>query len=89
MRQFVTLWLTPTSADAEYRRIVRASDVEEAIASFMRAHDLGYAHVACAYPSNKRMEDISAENWRYCVRCSITGKVSFQRKGQPRACWTM
>ncbi len=85
MRHFVSLWLTPTSTEAEYRRIVRASDVEEAIASFMRAQDLGYAHAACAYPANKRIEDTSADNWRYCVRCSVTGKVFFQHGNQSRA----
>ncbi len=77
MRHFVNLWLTPTSTEAELKRVVKASDVDDAIASLMKSLDLNYAYSACAYPISRRIEDTSSENWRRCVHCSVTGKISF------------
>lgn len=79
MRHFVNLWLTPTSAEAELKRVVRASDVDDAIASLMKSLDLSYAQAACAYPISKRFEDTSLVNWRRCIHCSVTGRISFAK----------
>ncbi len=76
MRYYVSLWFTPTSQEATIKQVVRASTIDDAISTIMKAHDLVYVHAACAYPVKKRNQDASSDCWRWNVRCSVSGKVS-------------
>jgi len=76
LRHYVSLWLTSTSKEEDIKRIVRASTGDDAIISLMKALDLGYVHAACAYPIKKRKEDLSPNDWRNNIYCSVSGKVS-------------
>lgn len=75
MRYYVCLWLTPTSLEVDIKQVVRASDVDDGISSLMKALDVGHVHMACAYPVKKAHFGPSASDWRWNVRCSISGRM--------------
>lgn len=76
MRYRVQLWRTASSKNPELDQIVRASDIDDAIGSLMKAFDWNYAGLALAFPADQDLKDALPENWRRGVRCRQSGKVS-------------
>ena len=59
-------------------KIVRAEDIDEAIWKLMCSEDISFALKAYAHPWQQKV--IHAENWRYNVRCSASGKRTMPNK---------
>jgi len=98
MRYRVQLWRTAGSKNPELDQIVRASDIDDAIGSLMKAFDWNYAGLALALPADQDLKDALPEYWRRSVRCRQSGKVSSieryektsQRQGFPTgSLWTL
>lgn len=79
MQYAVGLLFTATSEEADFKDVVRASDVEDAIRCFMKGRNLRYAYAAYVYPIKKHGE--VAKEWRWNIQCSVSGQTSmFDKK---------
>ncbi len=76
MRYVVGIVSSSLSSEADLKGIVRDSDIEAAISTFMRAKDLHHAYGGYAYPVKERHQGPSPIHWRKNIRCSVTGKIT-------------
>jgi hypothetical protein len=82
MRYQVGIFPSATSPKEEVKRVVRAYNTDDAIASFVKAEDLPGAYAAYAYPIHSGRNAPISDDWRRRIRCSVTGKV-FMQQGMP------
>jgi hypothetical protein len=58
--------------------IVRAENIEQALERLISTRDIARAHSGFAYPINQ--QGPKPDDWRWSIRCSVTGKVTMSRK---------
>lgn len=79
MQYSVSLFKSSASTEADVKNVVRASDIEDAIRSFMKGRNLKYAYAACVNPIKKHGD--AAKEWRWNIQCSVSGRTSmFDKK---------
>ena len=64
-----------------FSEVVRAKDVEEALSKSISTKDTARAEYGYAHPLNQSKPN--PENWRWDIRCSVTGTVTMS-KVRPR-----
>jgi hypothetical protein len=82
MRYQVGIFPSATSPKKEVKRVVRACNTDDAIASFVKTEDWPSAYAAYAYPIHSGRNAPIPADWRRSIRCSVTGRVLMQQ-GMP------
>ena len=67
-----------TDGKKMHSKIVRAEDIEEALTRFIGSEDTPRAYAGYAHPLGQ--DGPKPSDWRWRIRCSITGKVTMQKR---------
>jgi hypothetical protein len=78
MHYAVGLLLKSASQEADIKDVVRATDIEDAIVSFVKGRNIKYAYSAYVYPANKSVA--VTKEWRWYIHCSVSGRVTMSRE---------
>ena len=75
----VHVWRKEQSSEPEVVQMVDATDVDAATEIVMRTHHLRYANAVLAVVEGRSWREASRDEWRWSVRCFVSGKYSARR----------